>query len=945
MADRIQQRRDTAARWAQYNPILLEGEVGYVTDNPNQYKIGDGVHTWNELPFRGFDGTLVHTFGTSETTVMSQKSITDLVGLGYIYMGMATPETNPGTPKGNVFYIASQAGVYTHFNGVKINDSTEMGVIKRKIGGDWVYEDVVHNITDYSAALINTAHKRGIIKYNACLETSKARIVGDTVYFRSYVFEVEVGSKVVINIEGDSSCGFFDKFPAIGDVSKSGIIRDKIIPSAPGKFLIVNVHNTYSGVISIAKQREDYLEAEKIAEQNTFNRKGITKADIILDTSLIKISDEISLYNSYVFRVNVGDEVEFIYNSSSAPVIGFFSEYPRIGDAPISGEIKRELYIEKSLGNYIVVCVPNNAHTDVFMVLNETKDKECTEKLMRPVFSDNLYRGASQIINGSVKYPNVELGTPNIFMAKIPLKQNTKYAVKNFLLTFFNLSVADGRGNSFAGYSVYSTGNKHSSSKSQNIGVNITLEDGETGSGTLVFTTPNSYKRPYLYINVLQVVNEEVFDDLTNDICVYEYTESGNYVPQRFIINGDIVSPLRFGEQALSKNRCDINTLYQRGLYFSGLIVDTTDICVTRNITTFDSYVFRVPKNTNIRVNAGNKIFALFQKYPEVGDKPLSGVIRKNIFNTGEAEFLLCDVHKSGNTNVTIETIVDSEGGSTSETKKKVCLLFIGNSVNQDHVMYLPWVLSKLYGDSIDYEIHNFYIGSYTIKSYVENVITGVKGAEIYSVSNNSPKWTNTAGNKLGDVLASRKWDVISMQGYFNNGSMGPEDVTKFPQLLNYFRENAPRGFHLGLLMHQTYNESVWKEIINGHAEMIKNNPVGILFPAGLATYYAMKSGMEKSFLTPDNIHNNEGLPCLMGAYVIAGVLSKWLALPNIIVNSKSRITDEEWKILNTGGQNGTFQQGDEAQWVMAQDSAIKAINAGEGLLGKCQEEMINGIQ
>lgn len=68
MADRIQQRRDTAARWAQFNPILLEGEVGYVTDDPNQYKIGDGVHTWNELPLRGFDGTLVHELGTSETS-------------------------------------------------------------------------------------------------------------------------------------------------------------------------------------------------------------------------------------------------------------------------------------------------------------------------------------------------------------------------------------------------------------------------------------------------------------------------------------------------------------------------------------------------------------------------------------------------------------------------------------------------------------------------------------------------------------------------------------------------------------------------------------------------------------------------------------------------------------------------------------------------------------
>lgn len=50
MADRIQQRRDTAARWAEFNPVLLEGEIGFVTDNPNQYKIGDGINAWNDLP-------------------------------------------------------------------------------------------------------------------------------------------------------------------------------------------------------------------------------------------------------------------------------------------------------------------------------------------------------------------------------------------------------------------------------------------------------------------------------------------------------------------------------------------------------------------------------------------------------------------------------------------------------------------------------------------------------------------------------------------------------------------------------------------------------------------------------------------------------------------------------------------------------------------------------
>ncbi len=74
MADRIQQRRDTTARWAEYNPILLEGEPGYELDT-DQYKLGDGEHAWNDLPYRG-DPCLQQT-GQSTTTPMSQKAVTD----------------------------------------------------------------------------------------------------------------------------------------------------------------------------------------------------------------------------------------------------------------------------------------------------------------------------------------------------------------------------------------------------------------------------------------------------------------------------------------------------------------------------------------------------------------------------------------------------------------------------------------------------------------------------------------------------------------------------------------------------------------------------------------------------------------------------------------------------------------------------------------------------
>jgi hypothetical protein len=46
----IIQRRGTAAQWTTVNPILAEGEMGWVTDL-GEFKFGDGVSTWTALPY------------------------------------------------------------------------------------------------------------------------------------------------------------------------------------------------------------------------------------------------------------------------------------------------------------------------------------------------------------------------------------------------------------------------------------------------------------------------------------------------------------------------------------------------------------------------------------------------------------------------------------------------------------------------------------------------------------------------------------------------------------------------------------------------------------------------------------------------------------------------------------------------------------------------------
>ena len=50
MANRIQFRKDTSSRWAEVNPILMEGEIAIETDT-HKMKIGDGVNSYVNLSY------------------------------------------------------------------------------------------------------------------------------------------------------------------------------------------------------------------------------------------------------------------------------------------------------------------------------------------------------------------------------------------------------------------------------------------------------------------------------------------------------------------------------------------------------------------------------------------------------------------------------------------------------------------------------------------------------------------------------------------------------------------------------------------------------------------------------------------------------------------------------------------------------------------------------
>ena len=67
-------KRGTAARWAEVNPILDQGEPGFVYDE-NRLKIGDGVTPWNDLPYINGKGEVSNFDYASEFPVIGDENI------------------------------------------------------------------------------------------------------------------------------------------------------------------------------------------------------------------------------------------------------------------------------------------------------------------------------------------------------------------------------------------------------------------------------------------------------------------------------------------------------------------------------------------------------------------------------------------------------------------------------------------------------------------------------------------------------------------------------------------------------------------------------------------------------------------------------------------------------------------------------------------------------
>lgn len=282
---------------------------------------------------------------------------------------------------------------------------------------------------------------------------------------------------------------------------------------------------------------------------------------------------------------------------------------------------------------------------------------------------------------------------------------------------------------------------------------------------------------------------------------------------------------------------------------------------------------------------------------------------------------------------------------SSDTDSKEISILFVGNSLTQDGIAYLPYML-KTYYPEVHFKFYIYYNDANTLAMQYQH-FTNDDACNIFSVAEDTAIWTNTNNSvQMSSILTTYKFDIVCMQDYYQRKASqdAPYDVptlTDWNNCRDYIVSNYTGGNALEFisLFHAPVRndvENVYQLTKNGNASILQNTISEDMIPIGMAVYRALSTDLDdlgdQGHLSPDGTHTQEGLPCLLQTFTALCWLFDKLAINKSVYGSSARITQD---ICNTihppGGNYGTgVITGTDAQNLLAQEVAIKAYKEGK---------------
>ena len=274
---------------------------------------------------------------------------------------------------------------------------------------------------------------------------------------------------------------------------------------------------------------------------------------------------------------------------------------------------------------------------------------------------------------------------------------------------------------------------------------------------------------------------------------------------------------------------------------------------------------------------------------------------------------------------------------SSNTPSNSISILFIGNSLTQDTVSYLPYVLKER-SPNLNFKICYWGVGGHNLKKYydnffVPNVTVGGGSSCICRLADNTITW-QALNLTMKDLLSTHKFDIVVLQEYFTDRAATSYPTSSTPEDFNncakYISDNHSDGLIFGTLFNAAEHsdnaelfERRYNIVKTGVQMHMKDSCASFILPAGIAMYRAGQNDVlkllgDQGYLQADYTHAQEGLPSLMEAEVAAGKIYELLGIPYGFIGSPIRMSSELAKKLAIG-PNGTAIPGTEEENKIAQ--------------------------
>lgn len=273
------------------------------------------------------------------------------------------------------------------------------------------------------------------------------------------------------------------------------------------------------------------------------------------------------------------------------------------------------------------------------------------------------------------------------------------------------------------------------------------------------------------------------------------------------------------------------------------------------------------------------------------------------------------------------------------DNKKELRILVFGDSFSRDAFSYVPGVIEDLCPNlNVDMEI--LYLGGKSLKYHWDYLSNDKDLFTLDVYTSYAGKWNSISYTLGEEVVTAQEWDLVILQ----EGSIAARNYnltqTHVNSISGYIRDRQPTAKFAFMMspakpdgspaLGDYSSDDVWMMYVNTSQLLLSNEEVDYIIPCGTAIQNARQTSLDKygdfGHLSYDGNHLQEGLPCLIEAYVTAQFLFNLKESGVSIENSTLRITQGWVNEKRIPGKHGSVIEGTDEEYAICKRSAMLAL-------------------